>query len=302
VFTGWTYPLLPGTTQKTHNPKNFLGDMTAVASNHDSGAKQLLNDVIQPAGLAMEADLTGAIRNVFMHPGVAPFVSKQLIQKLVTGDPSPQYVARVAAVFNDSGQGVRGDLRAVVRAILLDPEARGDVKLDPGYGKLREPVLFVAGAARAVTTRSDGVVFGQIVGGMGQNLFYSPSVFNYYPPDYVVPGNTTVGPEFAIQNSSTFINRENAINTLAFGTIAPLVSYPGATGTQPDWTALQAVAGDANALADKLNALLLHGTMPAAMRSGLATAVNAIPASDTLTRARTAYYLVVTSSEYQVER
>ena len=129
---------------------------------------------------------------------------------------------------------MRGDLRAVVRAILLDPEARGDVKLDPGYGKLREPVLFVAGAARVVGTRSDGIVFGQIVGSMGQNLFYSPSVFNYYPPDYVVPGKAAVGPEFAIQNSSTFINRENAINTLAFGAIAPLASYPGATGTQPD--------------------------------------------------------------------
>jgi len=302
VFTGWTYPLLPGTTQKTHNPKNFAGDMTAVASNHDSGAKQLLNDVIQPAGLAMEADLTGAIRNVFMHPGVAPFVTKQLIQKLVTGDPSPQYVARVAAVFNDNGQRVRGDLKAVVRALLLDPEARGDVKLDASYGKLREPVLFVTGAARAVGTRSDGVAFGQIVGGMGQNLFYSPSVFNYYPPDYVLPGKTVVAPEFAIQNSSTFINRENAVNTLAFGTIAPLASYPGATGTQPDWAALQAVAGDANALVDRLDVLLLHGTMPAAMRSGLAAAVNAVPATDTLNRAKTAYYLVVTSSEYQVER
>ncbi len=302
VFTGWTYPLLPGTVQRTHNPKNFLGDMTAVAANHDSGAKELLNEVIQPSGLPIEADLTLAIRNVFMHPGVAPFVSRQLIQKLVTGDPSPQYVGRVAAVFNDNGQHVRGDLRAVVRAILLDPEARGDVKLDPGYGKLREPVLFIAAAARAVDTHSDGVVFGQLVGGMGQNLFYSPSVFNYYPPDYVLPGLTVLGPEFAIQNSSTFINRENAVSGLAFGTIAPLPSYPGATGTQPDWKMLQALAGDPYALADKLDALMLHGTMSAAMRSGLAAAVGAIPATDTLNRARTAYYLVVASSEYQVER
>ncbi len=302
VFTGWTYPLLPGGVQKTHNPRNFLGDMTAVQANHDTGAKALLGDFVQPAGLTIDADLIGAIHNVFVDPNVAPFVTKQLIQKLVTGNPSPQYVARIAAVFNNNGAGVRGDMKAVVRAILLDAEARGDVKLDPGYGKLREPALLVAAAARGVNMKSDGVYFGGITGGLGQNVFYSPSVFNYYPPDYEVPGIALTGPEFAIQNSSTFINRENVLNTLAFGTIAPSATYPGATGSQPDWTTLQASAADANALADKLNALLLHGAMPPAMRSGLATAINTIPASDTLTRARTAYYLVVTSSEYQVER
>jgi uncharacterized protein (DUF1800 family) len=302
VFTGWTYPLLPGGIQKTHNPKNFAGDMTAVASNHDTGAKALLGDFVQPAGLTIEADLAGAIHNAFVDPNVAPFVSRQLIQKLVTGNPSPQYVARIATVFNNNGVGVRGDLKAIVRAILLDPEARGAVKLDPGYGKLREPVLLVASAARGANTRSDGVYFGGAVNSLGQNLFYSPSVFNYYPPDYTVPGTTMIGPEFAIQNSSTFINRDNVMNTLAFGTIAPAPTYPGATGSQPDWTALQAGAADANILADRLNALLLHGAMPAAMRSGLVTAINAIAATDTLTRAKTAFYLVVTSSEYQVER
>jgi Protein of unknown function (DUF1800)/Repeat of unknown function (DUF5648) len=302
VFTGWTYPLLPGGVQKTHNPKNFAGDMTAVASNHDTGAKALLGDFVQPAGLTIEADLVGAIHNAFVDPNVAPFVSRQLIQKLVTGNPSPQYVARIATVFNNNGVGVRGDLKAIVRAILLDPEARGAVKLDPGYGKLREPVLLVAAAARGANTRSDGVYFGGAVSGLGQNLFYSPSVFNYYPPDYTVPGTTMIGPEFAIQNSSTFINRDNVMNTLAFGTIAPVATYPGATGSQPDWTALQAGAADANVLADRLNALLLHGAMPAAMRSGLVAAINAIAATDTLTRAKTAFYLVVTSSEYQVER
>jgi len=302
VFTGWTFPLLPGGTQRTHNPKNFLGDMTAVESNHDTGAKALLGDFVQPAGLAIELDMTSAVHNVFIDPNVAPFVTKQLIQKLVTGHPSPQYVARVASVFNNNGQGVRGDMKAVIRAILLDPEARGDVKLDPGYGKLREPVLLVASAARAVNTRTDGVYFGGIVKSLDQDLFNAPSVFNYYPPDYTLPGTMLLGPEFAIHNSSTFINRDNVINTLAFGTIAPSATYPGATGSQPDWTALQASAADANTLADKLDALLLHGTMSPTMRAGLATAINTIAATDTLTRARTAYYLVITSSDYQVER
>jgi len=302
VFTGWTYPLLPGTPQRKHNPKNFLGDMVGVATNHDTGSKQLLNDVVEAPNLDMNTDLMNALHNVFMHPNVGPFIGKQLIQKLVTGDPSPQYVARIASVFNDNGSGVRGDMQAVVQSILLDPEARGDVKLDPGYGKLREPVLFIAAAGRAVNTATDGVYFGQAGAGLGQNLFYSPSVFNYYPPDHMLPDTSTLAPEFAIFNSSSFINRDNVANTLTFGTIAPLATYPSATGTQPSWTSLQAVAADSNALADQLNALLLHGTMPAAMRSGLVNAVNAVPATDTLTRARTGYYLVITSSEYQVER
>lgn len=302
VFTGWTFPVLPGQPPRTHNFKNFLGDMTGVASNHDTGAKQLLYGSVAPAGLTMEADLANAIRNVFLNPNIGPFIGKQLIQKLVTGHPSPQYVARVAAAFNNNGQNVRGDMKAVVRAILTDPEARGAVKLDPGYGKLREPVLYLTGAARAVNTKSDGVVFGPAGSLLGQRLFYPESVFNYYPPDYIVPATALLGPEFALQNSTTYINRVNVALLLAFGTIQPLATYPGATGTQPDWTALQAVAGNTSALIDKLDALLLHGTMPAAMRSGLATALDALPASDTLNRAKTGYYLVVTSSEYQVER
>lgn len=302
VFTGWTYPQIPGQPPRNHNPKNFLGDMVAVAANHDTGAKQLLDGAVAPANSTMDADLAGAIHNVFLNPNIAPFVAKQMIQKLVTGDPSPQYVARVAAVFGNNGGGVRGDMKAVVRAVLTDAEARGAVKLDPGYGKLREPVLYVTGAARAVNSRSDGVYFGPAASTLGQNLFYSPSVFNYYPPDYLVPGTSLLGPEFALQNSSTYINRDNVANTLAFGTIAPLATYPGATGTQQDWSALTAAAANTGALIDKLDALLLHGTMTATMRSALTAAINAVSATDTLTRAKTAYYLVVTSSDYQVER
>ncbi len=285
VFTGWTYPLQPGAIQKSHNPKNFLGDMVGVQNNHDAAAKApLLNGTSLPAGQAMGDDLTQAIRNVFHHPNVGPFIGRQLIQKLVTGDPTPQYVARVAAVFNNNGQGVRGDMKAVVSAILTDAEARGPVKLDPGYGKLREPVLFMTGMARAVNAKTDGVYFGQQSGALGQPLFNPPSVFNYYPPTYVVPGTAAIGPEFAIQNSSTAINRYNFANTFAFGTIAPLPTLPGATGTQPDWSALSAVAGDANALLDKLSTLLLHGTMSSATRAAILPAINAVP--DAMTRAR----------------
>ncbi len=167
-----------------------------------------------PAGQPIQADLANAIHNIFMHPNVGPFIGKQLIQKLVTGNPSPQYVARVAAVFNNNGQGVRGDMKAVVSAILTDPEARGAVKLDPAYGKLREPVLFMTGAARALGHAERRRVLRPAGGQLGQNLFYPPSVFNYYPPTYVLPDTTRSRPEFAIQNSSTAINRYNFANTL----------------------------------------------------------------------------------------
>ena len=302
VFTGWTYPVLPGVPARKHNPKNFLSDMVPVDSNHDKGAKTLLNGVTLPAGQSIQSDLTNAIHNIFMHPNVGPFIGKQLIQKLVTGDPTPHYVSRVAAVFNNNGQGVRGDVKAVINAILTDPEARGAIKLDPGYGKLREPVLFMAAAARALNTASDGVYFQQQSTQLGQRLFYPASVFNYYPPTYVLPGTVALAPEFAIQNSSTAINRYNFANTLSFGTIAPLATLPGAIGTKPDWTGLSALAGNPNALLDKLNVLLLHGTMPAAMRASIVPAINAIAATDPLTRAKTAFYLVVTSPQYQVER
>jgi hypothetical protein len=250
----------------------------------------------------MQSELAGAIRNIFMHPNVGPFIGRQLIQKLVTGDPSPQYVARVAAAFDDNGAGVRGDMKAVVRAVLTDPEARGAVKLDPAYGKLREPVLYMTGLARALNVKTDGVFFGNQSGALGQRLFYPASVFNHYPPTYVVPGTASVGPEFAIQNTSTAINRYNFANALVFGTPGPIATLPGAIGTTPDWSALAAVAGDANALLDKLDALLLHGTMSAAARAAILPAVTAVPAGNPVARAKTAFYLVATSSLYQVER
>jgi uncharacterized protein (DUF1800 family) len=302
VFTGWTYPVLPGVPARTHNPKNFLGDMVPIDTNHDKGTKTLLNGVTLPAGQSIQSDLTDAIHNIFIHPNLGPFIGKQLIQKLVTGDPTPQYVSRIAAVFDNNGQGVRGDLKAVVNAILTDPEARGAMKLDPGYGKLREPALFTAAAARVLNAASDGVYLQQQSAQQGQSLFNPASVFNYYPPTYVLPGTSALAPEFAIQNSTTAINRYNFANALSFGTIAPLATLPGAIGTKPDWTALSALAGDPNALLDKLDTLLMHGTMPAAMRAAILPAVNAVAATDNLMRAKTAFYLVVTSPQYQVER
>jgi uncharacterized protein (DUF1800 family) len=302
LFTGWTYPAMPATAQANHNPKYYVGGMVGVPFDHDFDSKTLLEGAVDPANNTMAADLTFAMQNLSQHPNVGPFIGKQLIQKLVTSNPSPQYVARVSAVFDNDGTGVRGNLKAVITAILSDPEARGSAQTAPGYGKLREPVLFLTGAARALGTASDGVYLAQQARNLGQDVFRAPTVFNYYPPDYVIPGTALFGPEFALQNASTAINRYNFANTLAFGTIAPLSTLPGATGTQPNWASLQSLAANPTALMRELNNLLLHGTMPAAMQSALTSAVSAVPAANPLLRAQTAFYLTITSPQYQVEQ
>jgi len=305
VFTGWTYPTATalGATPRTGlNPRYYDGQMEERSAYHDYFGKTLLDGGTAAPNLTMSTDLSNAIDNVFMHPNVGPFVSKQLIQKLVTGNPSPAYVKRVATVFNNNGAGVRGDLKTVVRAILLDSDARGAAKTDPGYGRLREPAQFVVAVARALNATTDGVYFRAQTGAMGQPVFIAPSVFNYYPPDYVVPGTNVLGPEFALQNTTTTFARINFANSLVFSTaINPDPNVYGATGTQLDWSALTALAADPKALVAKLNRLLMHGTLSSAAQDAIVTAVNAVAATDALARAKTAFYLAVTSSPYQVE-
>jgi uncharacterized protein (DUF1800 family) len=303
VFTGWTYPTVAGAPARSNNPRDYLGNMLAVTSNHEFGTKLLLDGVVAPANLTMDDDLAFAHRNIFNHPNVGPFISKQLIQKLVTSDPTPAYVSRVAGVFNNNGVGQRGDLRAVVRAILTDVEARGALKIDPAYGKLTEPAVFMTAVLRALGGRTDGVYLRAASNTLGQFVFYPPSVFNYYPPDYVIPGTTLLGPEFAIQNTSTTFARANFATSLVMAAqVAPDNTVYGSTGTAVDLTPYQAVAADAGALADRLNTYLLAGRMTPAMRSAIVTAVNAVSATDLLGRARAAAWLVVTSPQFQVER
>lgn len=316
VFTGWILnPVSP-----VPSTRNYLDPLVLVQGNHDVTSKTLLQYpgapfATVPAGQNGAVDLDNALDNIFYHPNVGPFVSKQLIQHLVTSDPTPAYVSRVAAVFNNNGQGDRGDLKAVVRAILIDPEARGDVKNDPNYGHLREPVLLVTNILRqfnaraangAVGSTSDGFINPQTVV-MSQDVFRPPTVFNYYSPDYVVPGTTVLGPEFGIMTTSTSLRRINFANTIVFNTIP--TTLPGSTnaptGTSIDLSAMQALAAADTSgaqLIEALNKKMLHGTMSAEMRNIVTTGVLAVPSSNTLLRARQAIYLVATSSQYQVQR
>lgn len=335
VFTGWNF-----TTALGAGITNFRDPMLPRGGqNHDAGAKTLLNGFSIPACTSTnstqniacaQSDMTAVMTHLANHPNVGPFLSKQLIQHMVTSNPSPAYVERVARVFNNDCSGlypqgcsnIRGNLKLVVQAILLDPEARGDVKTDPNYGKLREPAQYINGFLRAFNVKSfdklstsDGVLDGRattdFTGTLDQPIFQPPTVFSYYQPGYEVPGTKILGPAFGILSTTTTLRRANDINTLLFNGVSSNISPTAASpdrprGTSVDLANLQALAGNPIDVVYALDALLLHGTMNPQMRSSIITAMNAINDADVtarnLKRARTAVYLVATSSQYDVQR
>jgi uncharacterized protein (DUF1800 family) len=302
VFTGWSFPPLPGATSSPGNPVNYDGLMVAFDSEHEPGPKTLLDGFTIPAGQTSAQDLKMALDDIFNHPNVGPFIGKQLIQHLVTSNPSPAYVGRISAVFADNGSGVRGDLGAVVKAILLDPEARGDAPATSGFGHLREPALFIASVLRSLGGQSDGVLPRSASSNMGQPIYSAGSVFNFYPPSFVLPGSQTLAPEFGIDNAATALAGANFVNTVIMkggATADPTVT--GSTGTSIDLTPLADIT-DPNALIAQLNQSLMHGSLSSAASGIILAAVNAQSATDPLAAARTASYLMLTSAQYQVER
>jgi uncharacterized protein (DUF1800 family) len=334
VFTGWTFCNLSDQQICPNNVAgrvNYRDPMIIInAANHDTTEKRVLSypggiSTI-PAGQTPDQDLNAALNNIFNHPNVGPFIGKLLIQQLVTSNPTPAYVYRVAAAFNDNGRGVRGDLKAVIYAILLDPEARGNIKTDPDYGHLREPVLYVTNVLRPFNPiannnatpnagcvgLSDGVING-ITLTLDQDVYNPPTVFNYYQMDYVIPNTNLAGPEFGIFSTGTALKRPNFVNLMVQpgGTVAtPGILINAAQnipcGTRIDLARYQslAVADSSGALlVDALNKEMMHGAMSATMRNEILTAVQAVTTSDGgLKRTRTAFYLVATSSQFQVQR
>ena len=223
VFTGLSYG--PDSTPAFLNaPQNFLAPMKMWDDQHDVDPKTLLNGVALPArtpsspndGSAGLLDLNDAIDNLFWHTNTAPFIGKQLIQRFVTSNPSTGYVARVSAAFNDNGLGVRGDLKAVLKAILLDDEARNPAYLhEPSFGKMREPFLRVVNLAHAFNASATAGFYAldDFYIDHYQQPMNSPSVFNFYLPGYLPPGDLAnaglVGPEFQILNAGSAISMPN---------------------------------------------------------------------------------------------
>ncbi len=302
VFTGWTYAPLAGAASQWTNPINYDGVMVAFDNHHEPGTKLLLNGSLVPAGLTSTQDLQMALDAIFNHPNVGPFIGKQLIQHLVTSNPSPAYIARVSAVFADNGKGVRGDLGAVVQAILTDPEARGDAPAAADFGRLREPALFITAMLRSLGGQSDGVLPRNAISAMGQPMFTPQTVFNFYPPSFVLPGTATLAPEFGIENAATALARANFVNTLIMqGGAKADPTVTASTGTSIDLTALSAIS-DPSALITQLNLVLMHGSLSSSAAAVILAAVNAQPSTDPLAAARTASYLMLSSAQYQVER
>jgi len=303
VFTGWNYDMAGGTSD---TPDFKRRPMIQTASRHETGEKKFLGTTI-PAGTDGVASLNLALDAIFAHPNVAPFISRQLIQRLVCSNPSPAYVGRVTAAFNNDGSGVKGNLKAVVKAILLDSEARGAAGLTAeGFGKLREPILRFTNWARAFKAASATNLWNigntsDPASRLGQSPLRSGSVFNFFRPGYVPP-NTAIGtngmvaPEFQITNESTVVGyvnfMQNAISR-------------GVGEVKADYTALLPLADTAQVLLDELNLVLAAGQLSAATMTLIVTAIDSMAkGTDTarLNRIYAALVMVMAAPEFIVQK
>ncbi len=314
VYTGWTYPTKPGAVPAMHNPPYYNGPMVAYEANHDETAKTLLQYTTPPgvvtslpAGQTAEKDLAEALDNIFYHPNVGPFISKQLIQHLVTSNPSNAYVGRIAAVFNNNGSGVRGDLAAVVRAILTDAEARAEdhgpsPAVTDNSGHLREPVFLIASILRGLGAQvNDTNSLTNLATVLGQTIFMPPTVFNYFAPGYQIPlgytgGQVLTGPEFQLHSPSSAVARFNLVNAMIYGNLG--------NGAVVDLTPFTNLGNNNSALMTAVSNTFFHGMMPTAMQSDILGALTSIPgttAAAEKARAQAALYLGLTSSHYNIE-
>jgi uncharacterized protein (DUF1800 family) len=314
AYTGWTYGVPAGTTPKFTNPANYTLPMVGIDSAHDMGAKVLLNGTTLPAGQSATQDLNGALTNLFNHPNVGPFICRQLIQHLVASNPSPAYVARVAAVFANNGSGVRGDMKSIITAILTDADARAaDTSPNFDGGHLREPMLYITNVMRALSfTNKDATAGNDVVANASYNTvgnytsplsekpYSSGSVFNFFPPDYVIPGTTANAPEFGQENTASAVLRLTLANTLVYNGISGFtvdLSKTSALGIMASKTGNAQT--DSAALVDSLSTMFMHGQMPTQMRTAIINHIATL--TDPAQRVRVATYLVITSSFYKIE-
>jgi len=323
VFTGmsWYHPTPTNSTFRggSRDPDSTIRPMILYSNYHSTSQKDFLgvsipaNATPNPAG-----DLTVALDTLFNHPNVGPFIGKRLIQHLVTSNPSPAYVTRVATVFNNNGSGVRGDMAAVIRAILTDPEARNDTVANSSFtfGKIREPIVRMANWMRAFGATSTSGFYTvnstSAATSLNQSALTSPSVFNFWRPGYVPP-NTRLGaqnlaaPELQVVDEVTIAGYLNTMQTTINSGIG------SSSDVRSTYAAEIALASDPAALTQRMNKLLLYGNMSAVLRSRIEAAVTGvtIPGGTAtqaqidaalLNRAKLAVFLTMASPEYLVQR
>lgn len=322
--TAWSTPMAPWTEVfKSVDNKRYISGPA-----HDTGPKQLLSYPgapyptlpahVDPQPLLeyVQTSLEKVIDNVFNHPNVGPFVSKQLIQRLVTSNPSPAYVDRVAQKFNNNGQGVRGDMKAIIRAILLDVEARSSgTARQPSYGKLTEPVVRFVQMHRAFNAIRPngyrGLYDFSAATNLNQNPLRAPSVFNFYPPDYTPAGplaqNGLVGPEFAITNSTSVAGFSDFSK---WGIIGGFDHGSATVGNRmiPDYSFYLALTTSPQELIDELDLLLCAGGMNASFKKQVVQSVGGVSVSNPVTAAQRAerlnmaLWLIINSPDYSVQK
>jgi uncharacterized protein (DUF1800 family) len=303
VYTGWTFANSASFRQPSYI---YAAPMQAYPPFHDTGAKKLLRGVVLPAGQTPDQDLDAALDNIFAHPNVGPFIGRQLIQRLVTTNPSPAYVARVARVFNDDGTGVRGNLGAVVRAILQDDEARAAPSGDAG-GKLTEPLLRLTGLWRAYDARatSGRYLFANPDAFFGQAPLRAPSVFNFFRPNYAPPGEIRtrglVSPEMEITHETT----SSSVNNYLAYAIYLRHSQTANLGADDIAIGIDAelpFANDLATLVARAADRLLGGAISQGLRDEALAMANRWPATQAATRVVEVIHTIATSPEYAVLR
>jgi uncharacterized protein (DUF1800 family) len=306
IYTGWTYAGSPVFRGARATLTNQVIPMQLWQNFHDTGAKSLLNGFVVPAGQGGDQDLAMALDNIFNHPNIGPFMATRLIERLTASNPTPQYVERVARVFNDNGQGVRGDLGAVVKAILLDPEARTNSNSDTG-GKIKEPLLRLTQLFKAynATSQSGRYPLGFAYVIFGQGPLQASHVFNFFSPFYAPPGEISdrglVAPELEIATEylNTYITNYFFLQSFGLNQTNP--------DLQPDdvyidFSEEMAVAADIDALINMVADKLLGGVISDTLRNEIAGMLALVPDTDAAIRAAETIYFVTTSPEYAYQR
>lgn len=310
AFSGWSFGNRDTSDTRAFywGPEDWTVPMRAWASHHSTSEKTLLNGQVLPAGRTPQEDLNAALDAIFVHPNVGPFISRRLIQRLVTSNPSPAYVLRVANTFNDNGQGVRGDLAAVVRAILLDEEARAPIEQQVAHwGKQREPVIRFANILRALNARStsghsDIHALNSADNALGQSPLLAPSVFNFFSPDYRSPGAIAAAglsaPEFQITTETAVVGTLNF-----FARLAETGGYGrNENRLHLDYDSLSGIAQDADALMGFMSMMLMNGEMSGDTQIAMRRAINSIDPANTEERITAALILASIAPEFIVQR
>jgi uncharacterized protein (DUF1800 family) len=315
VFTGLSYAADTSVAANFRGAAaNYMVPMVMFPTFHEDGAKTVVGGVQIPANQGGSKDLKMMLDTLFNHPNTGPFIARQLIQRLVTGNPSPGYVYRVAQVFANNGSGVRGDMAAVVRAILLDYEARSSaVAATASFGKLKEPLLRVTAVLRAFNAASNNgrYNYSNPESALSEASMRAPTVFNFFEPSYVQSGMLAsaglYAPEFEIANDTTAISVPNQLWTFIYTTRSTTDVTESRIGIQLD--SLLPLARTPSSLVDRTNLILAGGSLPKAVTDRIASAISAMPTSTGTTftsndieRVRSAIYLTVSTPQGAIQK